>query len=99
MADVQIVTPSGELGTVAEENLARAEELGAKLASPEQIAQGTYGGGGGQIATALLAGTDVASGGLGTALARQVGRMAGGKQGEIDTEIAIDQLGKSNPWA
>jgi hypothetical protein len=99
MADVQIVTPSGELGTVAEENLARAEELGAKLASPEQIAQGTYGGGGGQIATALLAGTDVASGGLGTALARQLGRMSGGKQGEIDTEIAIDQLGKSNPWA
>lgn len=99
MADVQIITPSGELGTVDSANLQRAEELGAKLASPEEIAQGTYGGRGGQIATALLAGADTASGGLGTALARQVGRMAGGKQGEIDTEIGIEHLNKSNPWA
>lgn len=97
--EVAIRSPTGQLVAVPKEQAAKAQEMGGKVLSPQDMNEVLHGGVGDMWKALALGAGETATQGGSTALLAEAGVLAGGQAGRKSVEDEIRALEQTNPIA
>lgn len=97
--EVAIRSPTGQLVAVPKEQAAKAQEMGGKVLSPQDMNEVLHGGVGDMWKAFGLGAAETATQGGSTALLAEGGVLAGGQTGRKSVEDEIRAIEKTNPIA